>query len=255
MERREYPIVEFDGISPAYIEPKATVKAVDMPERCVPCFFRDVIDPLTEAGRLRPICAYRTELGVHTFYELDTGAQRIAVYQPGLGAPMAAMLLEAAIAFGARKFVACGGAGNLRKDLYTGHVIIPVSAVRDEGTSYHYLPPSREVEADPDAVAAIEAALKSHGLKYVAGKTWTTDGVYRETHERTRIRREEGCLAVEMECAAFFAVARYRGAQFGQLLYSGDDLSGAAWDPRHCDDRASTREKLFWLAVAAVERL
>ena len=65
-------------------------------------------------------------------------------------------------------------------------------------------------------------------MPFVTGKTWTTDGLYRETRGKVDRRVAEGCLTVEMEAAAFFAVAAFRGVSFGQLLYAGDDLSGDA---------------------------
>jgi uridine phosphorylase len=131
-------------------------------------------------------------------------------------------------------------------------VIVPESAVRDEGTSYHYMPPSREVAADPDAVAAIERVLTRCKVPYLKAKTWTNDAIYRETTGKVGRRRAEGCLTVEMEAAAFFAVARFRGIKFGQLLYGGDDVSSETWDGREWDTRTSIREKLFWLAVESV---
>jgi uridine phosphorylase len=137
----------------------------------------------------------------------------------------------------------------LVSDVLVGHVVVPTSAVRDEGTSYHYLPPGREAAPSPEGVAAIETALRQHDVPYRLGKTWTTDGLYRETREKTRLRAEEGCLTVEMEAAAFFAVAQFRGVQFAQLLYGGDDLSGE-WDSRDWT-RHTVRERLFWLAAEA----
>jgi purine-nucleoside phosphorylase len=107
------------------------------------------------------------------------------------------------------------------------------------------------VTASPAAVAAIEATLRRNGVEYLLGKTWTTDAFYRETRARIARRQAEGCLTVEMEAAAFFAVAQFRGAVFGQLLYSGDDLSGDVWDGRGWTRETTTREKLFWLAAEA----
>ncbi|MDX1611071.1 MAG: STT3 domain-containing protein, partial [Candidatus Thermoplasmatota archaeon] len=106
----------------------------------------------------------------------------------------------------------------LNGELAVGHVIVPASAVRDEGTSYHYLAPSREVAATPAAVAAIERTLGKDNVDYVVGKTWTTDAIYRETPGKIALRRQEGCLTVEMEAAAFFAVARFREVTVGQIL-------------------------------------
>ena len=71
-------------------------------------------------------------------------------------------------------------------ELVLGHVIVPTSAVRDEGTSYHYLAPAREVTAEPTAVAAATSVLSERGVPFVASKTWTTDAIYRETRARAR---------------------------------------------------------------------
>jgi uridine phosphorylase len=85
----------------------------------------------------------------------------------------------------------------------------------------------------------------------VRGKTLTTDGYYRETRDKVRRRREEGCIAVEMEASAFFAVAEFRDVELGQILYGGDDLASFVWDSRMWNKQASVREKLFWLAAEA----
>lgn len=159
------------------------------------------------------------------------------------------------IALGCRKFIACGGAGVLDREIAVGHLVVPTSAIRDEGTSYHYLPPSREVSASPEGVAAIEAALKADGIDYITGKTWTTDAIYRETPEKVKLRKAEGCVTVEMEAATFFAVAQFRGVTFAQILYGGDNLDSDQWDSRHWDKHTSIREKLFWLAAEACLKL
>lgn len=252
--RREYPILEFDEAREAVLEPARLVAARDVPGRAVVCFFQDVISRLVQQQKLSVIHHLRSEIGAHPVYALEHEGRRLAVFHPGVGAPLAAGLLEEVIALGCRDFIACGGAGVLESDIAVGHVIVPTSAVRDEGTSYHYLPPGREVEPHPEAVAAIEAALRERGIEYVAGKTWTTDALYRETPAKVRRRRAEGCLAVEMEAAAFFAVARFRGVRFGQLLYGGDDVAGEEWSHRHWTTH-DVRETLFWLAVEACLRL
>ena len=253
--QHEYPILEFDPDVEAFIDPRRTIKAIDIPERCVVCFFQEVIADLKRAGRLRRIACQRSEIGEHPVYALELHGQPLAVFHPGVGAPLAAALLEEVIGLGCRTFIACGGAGSLDKRVAFGYPIIPHVAVRDEGTSYHYLPPSREVSASPAGVAALEQVLESHGLDYLVAKTWTTDGFYRETPARIQRRRAEGCVTVEMEAAACFAVAQFRGVTFAHLLYGGDDLSGHTWDSREWTGQLSTREKLFWLTAEACLRL
>ncbi len=249
--RRDYPILEYDPQRQALIEPRPSKGHLGLPGHCVICFFREVVDRVCSGEGARQVACERSEMGEHPVHEIEWNGRRLGVFHPGVGAPMAAALLEHAIVAGAGKFIACGGAGVLDRDIAVGHLIVPTSAVRDEGTSYHYLPPSREVEADTEAVAAIETVLRRRGVHYRLAKTWTTDAFFRETPDKVRLRREEGCLTVEMEAAAFFAVARFRGVSFGQILYGGDDLSGEVWDSRDWNDRVEVRERLFWLAAEA----
>ena len=253
MLSHDYPILEFDPAREAIIEPgKIIAPLAEMPERCVLCFFGEVIRDLLNAGRLTRLHDCISEMGKHPVYALEIeGGQRVAVFHSGVGAALAVGLMEELIALGGRKFVACGGAGVLNRDIAVGHVVIPDSAVRDEGASYHYLPPAREAAGNPAANRVIEGVLQRHGVPYIVGKTWTTDAFYRETPEKVARRRAEGCLTVEMETAAFFALAQFRGVTFGQLLYGGDDVSGDDWDHRDWEKRTSVRERLFWLAVEA----
>jgi uridine phosphorylase len=251
-----YPILEFDPERRAMIEAARLLAPIDMPQRCVVCFFQDVLREQRERGRLRQVATLRSEIGEHPIFVLECeDGREVTVFHPGIGAPLAVGMLEEVIALGGRAFIACGGAGALDHRLTLGHLIVPNAALRDEGTSYHYLPPGREVAASPQGVAAIEQVLAERDLPYVVGKVWTTDALFRETADKVRRRRDEGCLAVEMEAAAFFAVAQFRDVIFAQLLYSGDDLSGPEWDGRGWTSRADVREHMFWLAVEAVLRV
>ncbi|MDD5288271.1 MAG: nucleoside phosphorylase [Dehalococcoidales bacterium] len=166
--------------------------------------------------------------------------------------PFYGPLIEKLIALGCRKFVVCGSGGVLKSELKRGSIVIPALALRDERTSYHYLPPSRTVEMNSEVVNKLEAVLKKHHINYEVGKTWTTDAFYRETKGKIARRKAEGCIMVEMECAAMLAVAKFRSVAFGQYLGVGDDVSGDEWDPRYVDDKMSFQEKIFWLSVEAV---
>lgn len=251
MDLDAYPILEFDGAGEAILEPTRLIRRRDVPEACVLTFFADLIRGLQEAGKLRVAATMRSEIGEHPLYEMDVDGQRLGVCHPGMGGPLAAGLLEELIAFGCCRFIACGGAGVLNRDIAVGHLIVPTSAVRDEGTSYHYLPPSREVSADPAAVEVVCRVLEEHGISYIRGKTWTTDAIYRETPDKVALRRSEGCVTVEMEAASFFAVSTFRSVRFAQILYAGDDVSGAAWDARARHSRSEVRQGIFQLAVEA----
>jgi len=179
----------------------------------VACFFQDVIERVCQTSGVKELYRLKAEHGSQPIYELEYLGERLAIFHPGVGAPLAAGWLEEVIAMGVSKVIACGGAGSLEPELTLGHVIVPASAVRDEGTSYHYLPPGRDIEFDADVVMCLEDVLRKNKVPYVVGKTWTTDAIYRETRARAARRRNEGCIAVEMEAASLLAVAKFRGVQ------------------------------------------
>lgn len=193
--------------------------------------------------------------GDHPLIEIAHGGQRVAVLYSGVGAPLAAGLLDETIAMGCRAFVVCGGAGALREDLVLGHLIVVQSALRDEGTSHHCLPAGRSIDFDPDATRILEETLTDHTASFVAGRTWTTDAPYRETPAKIAARRAERRIAVDMEAAALAAVARFRGVPLAQVLYSGDDLTGEAWDGRDWTAQSHLRDNLVRLACSAALRI
>ncbi len=249
------PILEFDPARSAILEPRPVRLSQPAPPRAVLCFFADVLNRLRRRGQLNPIGRLKSEIGPNPLYQLETGGESLLVAHPGVGAPLAAGFLEEIIALGVDRLIAAGGCGVIDPAIDAGHPLILTGAVRDEGVSYHYLPPGREVAASPRAVAALQAALEAVGLPYTLAKAWTTDGIYRETVERRARRQADGCQVVEMEAAAFFAVAEFRGVTFGQLVYGGDLVVPEGWDSRAWHKRASDRERIFWLAVEACLRL
>ncbi len=247
----DFPILEFDPTPEAFIEPSKIIRARDVPENCIICFFKEVIEKVIAEHGARVVAENRWEDGPHPIYEISHRDRRLAFFHPGVGAPVAAGLLEESIAFGCKKFIACGGCGVLEKDIAVGHLIVVSGAIRDEGVSYHYLPPDREVIANENGVNALVNTMNEKGIPYRVGKTWTTDAPYRETAKKIVKRRGQSCLTVEMESAALIAVAQFRNVIFGQALYGGDDLSGNKWDNRHWQSRSEIRENLFWLCADA----
>lgn len=255
IHRHQYPILELDDSPSAIIEATAYIKPVPVSPYCVICFFGEVVEAVRDQYAARVVWQQKWEYGWFTLYELEHEGKKIAFYHTGVAAPLAAALLEEVLAIGCRKFIVIGGAGIIGKQHPVGHLMVPTSAIRDEGTSYHYLPASREVAASPEAVGAIEYVIRKSGIDYVLTKTWTTDAPYRETRDRANLRCGEGCLTVEMEAAALFAVAQFRNVPLGQILYAGDDLTGEVWDERKWQSRADVRRNMFWLAAEACWRL
>jgi len=247
----QYPILEHDYNPIAKIEPSKIIKPRDVPEHCVISFFREVNEKVIAEKEAKVVVPNRWEDGPHPIYEIEHLGKRLAFFHPGVGAPLAAGLLEEAIAFGCRKFVVIGGAGVLEKKMPVGKLLLVTSAIRDEGVSYHYIPPTREISANPEVLSTIEKTIIKRRVPFRRAKTWTTDAPYRETQTMIDGRVEEGCLTVEMEAASFLAVAQFRNVLLGQILYAGDDLSGDDWDKRGWQSRQDVRENLFWLAADA----
>jgi len=251
LKKAEAPILEFDPDKNAILNPRIYGMESPLPTKGVMCFFQDVIQKLYRQKKLEQIGYIRCEMGKLPIYQCLFNKKKTFVIQAGLGAPFSAALLEELIVIGASQVVICGGCGVLKKEIAVGHLIIVNSAVRDEGTSYHYLPPNREVRPTSSMIEGIEKVVRNHGYPYLLGKTWTTDGFYRETLKKRSVRLKEGCLTVEMEAAALFAVAQFRGIRIGQILYGGDMVVPEGWDHRDWGKRKDVRENLFWLAVEA----
>lgn len=147
----------------------------------------------------------------------------------GIGAPALTNMAEEMFAWGAKRCVILSLAGGLQPDLRPGNVLVCDRALRDEGTSYHYLPPARDVSASPELVKALCTALEARGLSPSVGATWSTDAPYRETRQEAEQYRQEGVMAVDMESAGLFAAAQARGAQVASVFVMGDSLAGPRW--------------------------
>lgn len=139
-----YPVCEFDTNRDPIIKPTDFLEKT-LPEKCVITFFRKELNRLVEEQKLPVIGYLHSEVLDIPIYEYGTSPNRICITMPFSTAPGAAGTVEELHAMGCNQFMICGGAGTLKSDLQVGEIIVPISAVRDEGTSYHYLEPSREV--------------------------------------------------------------------------------------------------------------
>jgi uridine phosphorylase len=174
-----------------------------------------------------------------------------------LGSAAAACSMENLIALGVKRIIACGSAGCIDNNIDSKNFVIVERAIRDEGTSYHYLPPSLTVDLDKDLNDHIESEMKKLNIGYNRGTTWTTDGFYRETPERINKRRKQGAICVEMECSAFAAVALYRKVQFAQILYFSDIVHQKTWNGFVSDTKeikARLNEITLQIALALIEK-
>jgi uridine phosphorylase len=249
------PILQSSGTGRALIEPSEQIKPIDIPKACVISFFMNEINRLHQAGKAKKLKRLKSELGGHIVYKMETDGEAVALFHPGVGGPLAAGLFEEVIAMGCDRFVVCGGCGVLDASMEAGKLLVVEAALRDEGTSYHYLPPAQDVCPSESAVRAIEDSLREEGLDFLRVKTWTTDAFFRETPAKIELRKSQGCRVVEMEAASLFAVARFRNVQIGQILYAGDDLSGEKWQSRGWSKQKELRGALIQMAARAVLRI
>lgn len=176
------------------------------------------------------------------------GKKRVAVYKSSIGAPAAAAAMEEIGALGIKNFVAFGICGAL-VPVPPRTFIVPDRAFRDEGTSYHYLPPSDSIEIKN--ARSVARSLERSGVSTLVGGAWTTDGFYRETRTRAEQMKKNGCVAVDMECAALQAVCDFRKKNFYTFFISADSLAGDKWEPNYILDPNVTNAEQTAIAAAA----
>ncbi len=171
----------------------------------------------------------------------DIGLVRLT----GGGSPLASAILEELIALGGKKFLNIGTAGGLFQE----GVFICNKALRDEGTSYHYLPKGHYTYPDKNLTDRLKKSLKKHHLKYKEGITWTIDAPYRETKKEVEKYSKMGITNVEMEASSLFAVAKYRKVKIASAFVVSDVL-GDKWLPKfHRFDVKRSLNKLIDIAV------
>lgn len=144
--------------------------------------------------------------------------------QAPLGAPAAVQLLDWLIYYGVKKVLTVGNAGVI-VDMPENAMLLPKRAIRDEGTSFHYMKPGQFIDLNSDFLIKVEQTIKELGLSYKEVTTWTTDGFFRETRKKVEQFRDLGASTVEMECAALTACAQFRKVDFAQILFTADSLA------------------------------
>lgn len=155
----------------------------------------------------------------------------------GIGGPVVAAKMEEFIAWGVRQFISIGTAGSLQSKVGIGDLIICEKAIRDEGTSHHYLPPTKYIHAPRRMTNKLQTLLKKDNLLHHIGSTWTIDSFYRQTAEEVQHFQKEGVLTVEMEAAASFAVAHFHKVDLGAMFVISDTHADLVWEPHLEDDR------------------
>lgn len=166
---------------------------------------------------------------LHLFNEYDRKIGIMGNF--GIGAPVAVAVLEELITLGIQKFVSLGVAGTLQKYLNIGDIVICNKAIRDEGTSHHYVKSTKYASASPLLTEAMQEIMKKRQSTVYTGTSWTTDAPYRETAAEVQHYQNEGVLTVDMEASALFAVAEFRSVHMGSIFTISDSLADSGWKP------------------------
>lgn len=157
-------------------------------------------------------------------YEVKINNCEFTLCQAPAGASVAVKLLDWLINYGVKEVLAVGSAGAIT-ELPENEIFLVKKALRDEGTSYHYLDGNNIVNLNSNFTDKIQMALKNLNYNVKPVMTWTTDGFFRETESKLIKARKLGCQLVEMECSALAACSKFRNVKFGQILFTADSLA------------------------------
>lgn len=239
------PLLDHVLDAPTVFKPQDLIEAVrrqrgrdngPIPPICILEFDGDLTDELIRRGDVARCAAwpcFHTEMWIWR-----SGALSCGIVSRSIGGPYAVLVAEQMAVCGAKFIVGLASAGRVDSTLPIPSVVVADSAIRDEGTSYHYLPPGDVVRAPAGLAKALEAQIGLTGLAVRRGLVWTTDAPYRETAGQIARHARAGALAVEMQAASLFAFAARTGAQVGLVaqVSNAPDHDGQPFDKGHSDN-------------------
>lgn len=197
---------------------------------CVITFSIKAMEWLRRNYECRQVAEIGCANGARPVYAAVCKGRKIAFYMSLVGAgPAGSGIEELAYLTGATKFIMFGSAGSLRPKETEGKIIVPASAYREEGLSWHYLESEEEYVEMPGWKRTADF-FADREVPYTVGRTWTTDAMLRETANKVKRLQEDGCIAVEMECAGVQAVCTYKGFELYDFLFASDHLGEEEWN-------------------------
>ena len=238
------PLLDHPLHAPTVFKPQDLVEAVrvqrgkdngPIPPICILEFDGDLTDDMIRRGEVERCAAwpcFHTEMWIWRSGGLSCG-----IVSRTIGGPYAVLVAEQMAVCGAKVIVGLASAGRISPALPIPSVVVADSAIRDEGTSYHYLPPGDVVQAPAQLAKALEARIRLTGLAVRRGLVWTTDAPYRETAEQMERHARAGALAVEMQAASLFAFAARMEVQVGLVaqVSNAPEHEGRPFDKGHPD--------------------
>jgi uridine phosphorylase len=209
------PIIDHDTTEPPVFEPanlldgarrQKRLPASRCPAACLLDMDGELVERLVASGRAT---ADPTWACFHTrLFQWNAGGVEFGVIAGTVGAPFAVLVAEELFASGCEALVSISSAGLVTADVHPPFFALIERALRDEGTSYHYVPPARFAEADAALANAVARALDGIPTPLLRGASWTTDAPFRESAALIESRRSEGIISVEMEAAALLAMGQ-----------------------------------------------
>jgi uridine phosphorylase len=230
-----FPILDHPLDAPTVFHPEELVESVrishdgadgDVPEICVLEFDGDLTDKLQARGELEQRDTWPC---FHTtMWRWESDGQSCGIIARTIGGPYTVLIAEQLAVCGAKLIVGLASAGRLDSQIPLPAIVLAEEAIRDEGTSYHYLPPSDTVKGTEDVLPVLERSLREVGLPLRRGLVWTTDAPYRETANQMQRYADMGALAVEMQAASLFAFGRQKNVAVAliALITNAPDYEG-----------------------------
>lgn len=251
-------LTQFDSAPVAVINPSDFINKVEgMPKVAIACYSCVTFDRMIQDLDTEIVSELSSANGIVNVYKGKYKGVELAFFMMGVGAPMSAACMEEIYEMGVEKIIVFGTCGVLDRDIEDCSIIIPNAAIRDEGTSYHYAPLSDEIEVNEKHIDTFTKMLDDMGISYTIGKTWTTDAIYRETKDKVKARKEQGCICVDMECSADAAVAKFRDKDLIQFFYAADNLDNEDYDKRSLsnEDKVEEKDKIAVIALELAIRI
>jgi purine-nucleoside phosphorylase len=220
-----------------------------VPEHIILCYAPTLMDYVAEN---HSVSAHKVSLG--DLYILNETSGSVGLTGNfGFGAPVAVTISEVLIALGVKRIINIGVAGALQRHVDIGDIIICNKAIRDEGTSHHYVKPKKYAYPHSELTKRIMETLDIRGIEFFTGPSWTTDAPYRETIEEVLKYQKEGILTVDMEASALFALGNHRNVEVAALFTVSDSLADLKWRPEFRSKKTlKGLETIFDIALNAL---
>ena len=249
---------EFDSNTEAMFQPSDIIKPIEnCPNIVVTCFANDLIEHALSLYEHDIISYISSANGKLPIYKIKVDEQEIGLFMSAVGASACVSEYEELFAMGVDTIVVFGTCGVLDASIDDCAIIVPDQAIRDEGTSYHYVKASDEIQVNNDTIDQMKRFFDESKLHYHVGKVWTTDAPYRETKTKILKRKEQGCICVDMECSAIAALASFRHKRIAQFFYSADNLGKEEYEMRSLknEENFDVKKEILQVAVELAKYL